>query len=1086
MRGCWRLGRVVAIGALVLGGFAACTDTEESPGSGTTGGTPPADGGGGITPDLGGGLTPDPGPAATDPGPAIDTGPSEHTDTEPGLELPPDFNKPCENNSQCTTGFCIEGPDGKICTMTCIEDCPNGFECEGVTNFGGDVTYICNPKFVALCTACEKDSDCGGTGHCIEVDLEGTHCARECNLAEPCPTGYLCKAIDDLTNLCTPVTGSCICTHDLLGTNQTCYHENSFGICKGSVTCGGPGGWSECDANEPSLETCDGKDNDCDNEVDEGVAGAPCQEQNDFGTCLGVTECHGSAGLACTAQMPVAESCDGMDNDCNGKVDDANADGCIELFEDVDKDGIGNANSTACLCKAEGNFTAGVGGDCNDFNPSIGTGKPEICNGLDDDCDGEVDTEGSIGCTFLFKDADGDGYGVATDAKCLCGSSGNYKSPIAGDCDDENPDAFPANQEKCNGFDDNCNGVEDEAGAIWCTPYLKDSDGDGFGVTSLTMCLCAPNDIFKSLSPGDCDDEEPATHPGGLEICDGIDNSCNGIVDEECDGDNDGYCNALKPIVGTPFSCPLGGGDCVDWAPEIHPNADEHCDGLDNDCDTQIDEGVQAPCGGCENVCLMGAGPDSEAPFEEDGALFDGAGFDPEGNIVLDSSSIKLNMIWVSNSGEGTISKINTTTGKEVARYNLCNDPSRTAVDSLGNAWIACRGDGVVAKVALSVDECVDLSGDGEIQTSMDENGDGVISGGEMLAPGVDECVLFAVAPDGADGKARAMGVDKDDHGWVGMWNTNRLWKLHRDTGAVMQQIDIPTKPYGLGLDQNGIIWISGRGTNQLVRVDPNLSGGIQAFKPPQSCFEPYGMTIDENGRIWMANCCCEHVAWRFDPKTSAWAKAGVTARPRGIAADGNGFIYVANDESSHVHKIDANTMAVVGKTDLGAGHFPIGMAVDFDGMVWAINHTTSTGTRIDPSDMSILFETPTGPKPYTYSDMTGFQQKTIVAPKGTYTHVFKGWDEGTTQWMQVGLELTTPQGTSAQLRVRTAGDPVALEEAVWTPFFGPFPPKLPTVNLSQFGSVLGRFLEVEVQLFSEDSKSTPILKSIDIVAAPF
>jgi hypothetical protein len=161
-------------------------------------------------------------------------------------------------------------------------------------------------------------------------------------------------------------------------------------------------------------------------------------------------------------------------------------------------------------------------------------------------------------------------------------------------------------------------------------------------------------------------------------------------------------------------------------------------------------------------------------------------------------------------------------------------------------------------------------------------------------------------------------------------------------------------------------------------------------------------------------------------------------------------------------------------------------MAVDFDGMVWAVNQSTSSATRIHPDTLEILSEKPTGPSPYTYSDMTGFQQRTIVAPKGTYRHVFQGWQGNETQWMQVGLELTTPDGTSAQLRVRTADASETLDDAVWTPIFGPFPPALPTVNLSGFGAVIGRYLEVEVTLFAENSTATPILKSVDVVAAEF
>ncbi|MEC8023297.1 MAG: hypothetical protein VX223_05145, partial [Myxococcota bacterium] len=277
----------------------------------------------------------------------------------------------------------------------------------------------------------------------------------------------------------------------------------------------------------------------------------------------------------------------------------------------------------------------------------------------------------------------------------------------------------------------------------------------------------------------------------------------------------------------------------------------------------------------------------------------------------------------------------------------------------------------------------------------------------------------------------------------------------------------------------------AGRGGERLVRVDPSTNA-IEQLKPNQDCFDPYGMTIDENGSIWIANCCCEHVAFRYKPSTDEWTKVAVEARPRGIAADGNGYVYVANDNSDKVKKIDVNTMAVVASTSLGSGRKPVGMAVDFDGNVWAVNYTTSTASRLNHTDLSLIFEVPTGPSPYTYSDMTGYQQKTVVAPKGTYTHTFQGWQGGETQWMQVGLELNTPSGTSADLRVRAAASEEELEFAVWSPYFGPFPPALPTVNLSAFGAVIGEYMQVEVQLFAEESGSTPILKSVDVVASEF
>jgi hypothetical protein len=178
--------------------------------------------------------------------------------------------------------------------------------------------------------------------------------------------------------------------------------------------------------------------------------------------------------------------------------------------------------------------------------------------------------------------------------------------------------------------------------------------------------------------------------------------------------------------------------------------------------------------------------------------------------------------------------------------------------------------------------------------------------------------------------------------------------------------------------------------------------------------------------------------------------------------------------------------METVGWTNLGGSRFPIGMGVDFDGNVWAINRTSSTGTKIDADSMAILMETPTGPKPYSYSDMTGFQQKTIVAPQGTYVHEFEGWVGNITQWLKVSIDVYSPGSSASKLRVRAADTKGLLTSAPWTPYFGPFPPNDPSVNLSGFGTIVGRYLQVEVMLIADQDKNVPKLKNIDVVATQY
>jgi hypothetical protein len=176
-------------------------------------------------------------------------------------------------------------------------------------------------------------------------------------------------------------------------------------------------------------------------------------------------------------------------------------------------------------------FTA-CDGDCDDSNPAVHPGAAEVCNGIDDDCDGIRDNG--------FPDADGDGWAA-------CG----------GDCNDANAAVHPGAAEQCNGLDDNCDGRIDEG---------FDFDGDGF-----TQC------------GGDCNDTDPAVHPGAVELCNHLDDDCDGAVDEGFpDSDGDGYAACA--------------GDCNDANAAIHPGAAEQCNGLDDNCDGVIDENPFALC----------------------------------------------------------------------------------------------------------------------------------------------------------------------------------------------------------------------------------------------------------------------------------------------------------------------------------------------------------------------------------------------------------------------------------------------------------------------------------------------------------
>ncbi len=148
----------------------------------------------------------------------------------------------------------------------------------------------------------------------------------------------------------------------------------------------------------------------------------------------------------------------------------------------------------------------------------------------------------------------------------------------------------------------------------------------------------------------DCDDSDSSINPDSSEICDGIDNDCDGQVDEGCDDDGDDYCDAEMEVVGTPGVCSNGGGDCDDTDPDINPSAAESCDGIDNDCDGQVDEDFDLQtdpenCGSCGNVC--GADETCEAgecvPAEQECTDFSDC---PSGEVCKGGLCVRGIMDW--------------------------------------------------------------------------------------------------------------------------------------------------------------------------------------------------------------------------------------------------------------------------------------------------------------------------------------------------------------------------------------------------------------------------------------------------------
>ena len=298
----------------------------------------------------------------------------------------------------------------------------------------------------------------------------------------------------------------------------------------------------DVDINPIAKEYCDGQDTDCNGVVDDGYAidalmWYPDDDGDGYGTAEDmVTSCVPVAGHSMEAGdcddgtalvHPYAdEACNDRDDNCNGVVDEG-----FELtisFRDADGDGHGDVAMPVLSCLPLSGYVA-TGDDCNDAEYWSHPGLVELCDEIDNDCDGEVDEE--LVYTDFVPDADGDGYGDASGpVRTDCAPPAGHVVD-ASDCDDSDPSIFPGAVETCNGADDNCNGSRDEGMAEYT--YFLDADGDGHGVTDVTEVACALPDGFSESST-DCDDEASSTYPGAYESCDGVDNDCNDLIDDEC------------------------------------------------------------------------------------------------------------------------------------------------------------------------------------------------------------------------------------------------------------------------------------------------------------------------------------------------------------------------------------------------------------------------------------------------------------------------------------------------------------------------------------------------------------------------
>ena len=523
------------------------------------------------------------------------------------------------SSSTQTTVSCIQPPGYVTNNLDCNDNNPNIKP--GATEVCDGVDNNCNSQTdEGVQTTYYRDLDGDGFGNPAVTQMA---CSQ--------PTGYVTNNTDCNDNSALEKPGQ-VWYKDTDGdgyaqtgaaTITQCLRPTGYKVASELASATGDCNDANAAIRPGATEVCDGIDNDCDNMTDEGVQTTYYRDMDGdgFGNPA-VTQ------MACSIPTGyVSNNTDCNDNSALEKPGQV-------WYKDTDNDGYGQtgaATITQCVrptgYKAASELTATTG-DCNDSNAAIKPGAIEICDGIDNDCDNMTD-EGVQ--TTYYRDADGDGFGnpavtqmacsqptgyVTNNTDCndnsalerpgqvwykdtdddgygqtgaptitQCARPSGYKiaselTATTGDCNDNNNAINPAATEVCDGIDNNCNNQTDESGF---TMWYRDQDGDGFGNPAMTQSACSAPAGYVANNT-DCNDNNALEKPGQVWYA---------------DADNDGYSSGatltqcLRPTnykVASELTATTG--DCNDNAAAIHPAAVEVCDGIDNNCNSQTDEGV--------------------------------------------------------------------------------------------------------------------------------------------------------------------------------------------------------------------------------------------------------------------------------------------------------------------------------------------------------------------------------------------------------------------------------------------------------------------------------------------------------------
>ena len=485
-------------------------------------------------------------------------------------------------------------------------------------------------------------------------------------------------------------------------------------------------GAEDCDDADPDVypgadERCNGLDDDCDGITDDdpvdGTVWYTDADADGYGDPdEGVSACEPNPGTVedgtdcddtdAEIRPGADEVCDGADQDCDGEIDEDALDAGT-VYADADGDGYGAPDTAATGCAGEG--WSAEGDDCDDADALVSPAADEVCDGIDQDCDGEID-EDALDASLYYADLDSDGFGDVADPGVLSCEGSDGLALDATDCDDTDAAINPGGEEVCDGVDNDCDDTDDDDGSTDALLWYADDDEDGFGDPDVMAWGCdSPTGFVDDDS--DCDDGDEGIHPDAEELCDGADQDCDGDIDDDAvdagtwyaDGDGDTYGDDgdVTLACDAPDGAVADGGDCDDGDDAVYPGAEELCNGVDDDCDGTEDNGAVGGDLWYADNDGDGFGDDDSAEESceaPDGAVADGGDCDDDdGDTFPGAPEVCLDGI------------VNDCDGDEDDALDACSDRGEL---SLGDAWVKLTGEDAGDEAGQAV-AGGDVTGDG-------------------------------------------------------------------------------------------------------------------------------------------------------------------------------------------------------------------------------------------------------------------------------------------------------------------------------------------------------------------------------------